>query len=100
VIKQTAVYSASTLGGSSPQERLLATMARNLHDALAEFAVEINRAPPAFGQNYQQDWRSWFVKHKKLFIVKLGKLKEPPGPAEYQRPGMGNATSRNRPQRP
>jgi hypothetical protein len=101
VIKQTAVYSASTLGGSSPQEKVLEAMARNLHDALVSFAVDVERAPPAFTKNYQQDWHKWFKEHKKLFLAKLGKLKQPPGPIPYQRPGMmDNPRSSNRPQRP
>ncbi|MFT7464848.1 MAG: hypothetical protein ACI9EF_003208, partial [Pseudohongiellaceae bacterium] len=66
VIKQTAVYTASTLGGTSENERLQQRLSRMLHDALSTFAVRIERAPPAFTQNYQQDWHAWFKDHREL----------------------------------
>ena len=86
VIKATAVYTASTFKGTSPMEKRNLAMAEDLHDALAEFAIEIERAPPAFTQNYQQDWHDWFKEHKELFPRKLGKLEEPPPAPEYVPP--------------
>ncbi|GEM_PF-2314909 len=100
VIKQTTVYSASTLGGTSPGERLLAGLARTLHDALSAFAINVERAPPSFGQNYQQDWHDWFKKHKKLFADDLGKLKVPPGPMDTEAMAAMNSGGRNKPRRP
>ncbi len=84
VIDQTKRFTASIGKGTSNREQVRQNTARSLHDALASFARSIERVPPEFGQNYQQDWTDWFKQNKDLFPDKLGKLTEPPGPPSSQ----------------
>lgn len=101
VIKATAVYTASTMKGTSPSEKRDLKMAEDLHEALAEFAARVERAGPAFSQNYQQDWQDWFDEHEDLFEKKLGKLSEPPQAPDYVPPSeagdSGPSGERERP---
>lgn len=100
VIKQTTVYSASSIGGMSPWEQQHERMARALHETLVDFAVRVERAPPAFTQNYQQDWHDWFKKNRKRFEDKLGKLKEPPDALDMEAMMGRGRRNANKPRRP
>lgn len=83
VVKATATFPASTVGGTSDVEKSRLGMANSVHNALAEYSRRLEIPPPDFGQNYQQAWAEWFKANKKRFAPKLGKLETPPAaPAE------------------
>jgi hypothetical protein len=77
-IRQTAVYTGTY------QE----PAAKELHQALAEFATANNAAPPEYTDIYYVAWDDWFELTEERFPKKLGKLKEPPPQPDYDRPGM------------
>lgn len=75
-VKQMQVYDGQYQGAAS----------RNLHQALAEFAVRVGKAPPNMELNIAVRWHEWFEENEELFPKKIGKLKEPPPERPYVDP--------------
>jgi hypothetical protein len=59
--------------------------AKELHQALAEFATASGVAPPEYTDIYYVAWDDWFEAAESGFPKKLGKLKEPPPQPAYDR---------------
>lgn len=81
VVKTTNVFSGAVFNHSSGRNT-----ASGLHEALSAFALQIERAPPPFGEQYDHGWRQWYAEHQHLFPKRLGKLKTPIDPPVYVRP--------------
>jgi uncharacterized protein YejL (UPF0352 family) len=77
-VRQTAVYTGTY------QE----SAAKELHQALAEFATASGAAPPEYTDTYYVAWDDWFEAAEDTFPKKLGKLKEPPPQPDYDKPDM------------
>ncbi len=67
-VKQTQTFTGDWQGPA----------AKNLHEALAQFATAAGAAPPDYSDNVAVAWHEWFQKNADKFPRKIGKLKEPP----------------------
>lgn len=85
VVRWTNVFGGSALSDNT-DGRNYTLGARNLHDALSDFAIEIGQRGPLFSNRYDNDWREWFDTVEDKLEKQLGKLDEPIGPPPVMDP--------------
>jgi hypothetical protein len=89
-VKQMQVYNGQYQESAS----------RALHQALAEFATRVGKAPPNWEMNVAVRWHDWFEDNEDLFPKKVGKLKVPPPERPYVEPSRNRERKDGGPERP